>query len=432
MLFVAGARRRPGRGARDRRHQLGARRRRRRAVPLLLQTGRERRQLGDLRGRRQQARHRRLRRGAHPGRAEADAARTCSRRRWRSRTSASTSTAASTKKRSSAPRSRTSKPGEAVEGGSTITQQLVRNLCIPNPEDDLERKIIEAKLAIEYAKRHSKGEILGQYLNTASYGTIDGSTAVGVQAASRIYFSKPVWKLDLRQAALLAGLPQAPTDYNPILNPAGARERRDEVLAKMAELGFVSGGEARAAEEQRPRARRLRGLLQAPPALLLRLRRGQADRGLRGQHGAPGRPRRLHDDRPAAAASRAGSDALGAPLLRRPLLGLRLDRPAQRLYPGDGLQLQLRPQPVQPRRPGPPPAGLDLQDIRPDHGAEAGHRPLLRPTTSPNRSTSTCPNGATGTVHTADEGYLGSGQPPAGHGRLRQHGLRPARPRRRP
>ena len=138
--------------------------------------------------------------------------------------------------------------GEAVEGGSTITQQLVRNLCIPDPADNLERKIIEAQLAVEYSKRHSKGEILGQYLNTASYGTLNGSTAVGVQAASRIYFSKPVWELSLTQAALLAGLPQAPTDYNPILNPGGARERRNEVLAKMADLGFVSGGEARTAE----------------------------------------------------------------------------------------------------------------------------------------------------------------------------------------
>jgi penicillin-binding protein 1A len=139
--------------------------------------------------------------------------------------------------------------GEAVEGGSTITQQLVRNLCISNPERDLKRKIIEAQLAIEYSKRHSKDEILGQYLNTASYGTIDGSTAVGVQAASRIYFSKPVWKLKLAQAAMLAGLPQAPTDYNPILNPVGARERRNEVLAKMAELDFIGEGEAKAAEE---------------------------------------------------------------------------------------------------------------------------------------------------------------------------------------
>jgi penicillin-binding protein 1A len=137
--------------------------------------------------------------------------------------------------------------GRTVEGGSTITQQLVRNLCIRNPSRDLERKIVEAKLAIEYAERHSRREILSQYLNTASYGTIEGATAIGVQAAAKIYFSKPVWELDLEQAALLAGLPQAPSEYNPVLNPGAARARRNAVLAKMAHLGYVSPQRARQA-----------------------------------------------------------------------------------------------------------------------------------------------------------------------------------------
>jgi penicillin-binding protein 1A len=140
--------------------------------------------------------------------------------------------------------------GKAVEGGSTITQQLVRNLCIRDPERSLERKIIEAKLAIEYARQHSNREILGQYLNTASYGTVEGATAIGVQAASKIYFSQPVWQLDLAQTALLAGLPQAPTEYNPLLHPAAARQRRDEVLAKMAQLGWISPPRARAAKRR--------------------------------------------------------------------------------------------------------------------------------------------------------------------------------------
>jgi len=139
--------------------------------------------------------------------------------------------------------------GEAVEGGSTITQQLVRNLCISNPERTIERKIEEAQLALEYSDRHTRKEILGQYLNIASYGTIAGSTAVGVQAASRIYFDRPVWDLTLPQAALLAGLPQAPSEYNPTLNPGAAKKRRDEVLRKMAKLGYVSP--ERAAEAQR-------------------------------------------------------------------------------------------------------------------------------------------------------------------------------------
>ena len=137
--------------------------------------------------------------------------------------------------------------GEAVEGGSTITQQLVRNLCIQNPERNLERKIVEAKLAEEYAGKHSPQEILGSYLNIASYGTIEGSTAVGVGAAAKIFFSRPVWKLDLPQAALLAGLPQAPSEYNPIINPRAARERRNEVLVQMRKLGYVSPARAKAA-----------------------------------------------------------------------------------------------------------------------------------------------------------------------------------------
>jgi penicillin-binding protein 1A len=137
--------------------------------------------------------------------------------------------------------------GEVVEGGSTITQQLVRKLCIRNPERTLERKIVEAKLAIEYSERHPRREILGSYLNVATYGTIEGATAVGVGAASRIYFSRPVWELDLPQAALLAGLPQAPSEYNPVLHPRAALGRRNEVLRQMAELGYITRERAAAA-----------------------------------------------------------------------------------------------------------------------------------------------------------------------------------------
>jgi penicillin-binding protein 1A len=136
--------------------------------------------------------------------------------------------------------------GEAVEGGSTITQQLVRNLCIQHPKRDLERKIVEAELALEYSKRHTRREILGSYLNVASYGTIAGSTAVGVGAASEFFFSKPVWELRLPEAALLAGLPQAPSEYNPVFEPAAAKARRNQVLRQMAKLGYVD--EARAKE----------------------------------------------------------------------------------------------------------------------------------------------------------------------------------------
>jgi penicillin-binding protein 1A len=138
--------------------------------------------------------------------------------------------------------------GEAVEGGSTITQQLVRNLCIEHPKKTIERKIEEAKLALEYSEQHTKRQILGQYLNTATYGTVEGSTAVGVGAASEIYFSRPVWKLDTVQMAMLAGLPQAPSQYNPLLDPKAAKVRRNEVLRKMAKLGYLAPERARQLE----------------------------------------------------------------------------------------------------------------------------------------------------------------------------------------
>jgi penicillin-binding protein 1A len=135
--------------------------------------------------------------------------------------------------------------GETIQGGSTITQQLVRNLYISDPERTLERKIREAKLAEELEEVHSKEWILEQYLNSASYGTIEGRTAVGVEAAARTYFSKPAEDLWLAEAALLAGLPQSPSRYNPFLNPNGALERRNEVLEAMHDQGYITGAEYR-------------------------------------------------------------------------------------------------------------------------------------------------------------------------------------------
>jgi penicillin-binding protein 1A len=128
---------------------------------------------------------------------------------------------------------------EVKQGASTITQQLVRNLYLEDPEDTIERKIIEAEMAREYEEEFTKPEILRQYLNAASYGTNDGKTAVGVQAAAQVFFDKDVNELNLTESALLAGLPQAPTDYNPFLNPKGAKDRRNSVLKAMYEQGYI-------------------------------------------------------------------------------------------------------------------------------------------------------------------------------------------------
>ena len=138
--------------------------------------------------------------------------------------------------------------GEALQGGSTITMQLVRNLYLGSDQRTLKQKIIEAKLAIEYNETHSKRSILTSYLNSVPYTTVAGQTALGVQAAARIIFDQPVSQLNLAQTALLAGLPQAPSEYNPFRHPAAARERRNIVLAKMAELHYISPAQAAAAQ----------------------------------------------------------------------------------------------------------------------------------------------------------------------------------------
>ncbi len=138
--------------------------------------------------------------------------------------------------------------GAALQGGSTITMQLVRNLYLGGDEHTLKQKIIEAKEALDYEKDHSKRSILTSYLNSVPYGTVGGQTAVGVQAAARIFFNKPASQLDLAQSALLAGLPQAPSQYNPFLDPTAAKQRRNEVLAKMAELHYISASQANTAE----------------------------------------------------------------------------------------------------------------------------------------------------------------------------------------
>ncbi len=135
------------------------------------------------------------------------------------------------------------KAGSAVQGGSTITQQLVRNLYIAHPQEDIDRKIEEAKLATEYEQKYTKNQILTKYLNTASYGTTDGRTAVGVQAAAETYFNKGVSHLDLAEAAMIAGLPQAPSEYNPFLNPRAALQRRNEVLLAMEQQGYISASD---------------------------------------------------------------------------------------------------------------------------------------------------------------------------------------------
>ncbi len=135
--------------------------------------------------------------------------------------------------------------GKIVQGGSTITQQTVRALLL-SPERTLQRKIKELILAWQIEKHLTKDEILTIYLNHIYLG----EGAYGVEAASLTYFNKHVWELNLNEAAVLAGLPAAPSKFNPLANPELAMARRNYVLKRMAEVGYISWDQAKAVSLQ--------------------------------------------------------------------------------------------------------------------------------------------------------------------------------------
>jgi penicillin-binding protein 1A len=132
--------------------------------------------------------------------------------------------------------------GKAVEGGSTITQQLVRGLYTGR-EKTFSRKLKEACLAIKLARKWPKAKILDEYLNTTYYG----NHAYGVEAASQTYFSRRAGQLTLLQSALLAGLPQAPSVYDPFHDPSAALARRREVLQAMLTNRVITAAQYRSA-----------------------------------------------------------------------------------------------------------------------------------------------------------------------------------------
>lgn len=125
-----------------------------------------------------------------------------------------------------------------LQGGSTITQQLVKTTLL-TPERTVKRKIREAVLTLATEIIYSKTHILELYLNHIPYG----GTAYGIEAAAQKFFNKPAKDLNLSEAALLAGLPQAPSRYSPFSNPEQAKARQYEVLRRMAEDGYIKEAE---------------------------------------------------------------------------------------------------------------------------------------------------------------------------------------------
>jgi len=145
--------------------------------------------------------------------------------------------------------------GKSVQGGSSITQQYVKNMLIltaANPqqaeqayEDTLSRKLHELRLAIGVAHQQSKQSILSGYLNDAYFG----NQAYGIDVAAQTYFDTSPGKLTLPQAAMLAGMVENPTRYDPYLHPATATERRNTVLARMVQTGVLTSTQATTAEK---------------------------------------------------------------------------------------------------------------------------------------------------------------------------------------
>ncbi|MFN8570065.1 MAG: PBP1A family penicillin-binding protein [Kouleothrix sp.] len=139
--------------------------------------------------------------------------------------------------------------GSLVAGGSTITQQLARSFLLDPAlaqERSLYRKLREATLALKLTANYPKDEILALYLNQTYYG----SRAYGVEAAAQHYFGKPARDLDLAESALLAGLPQAPSQSNPFADRAAALARQAEVLDAMQRAGFIDAAQAAAAKAE--------------------------------------------------------------------------------------------------------------------------------------------------------------------------------------
>ena len=140
--------------------------------------------------------------------------------------------------------------GQVEQGGSTLTQQLVRNLYIGNQEKTIQRKFKEACLAEKFFSdketkygKNARKQILAAYLNEVFYG----HHSYGVQAAAETYFSRPARDLNLSQAAMIAGLPQAPTAYDPLVYPQAALDRRNQVLEAMLHNNVITDGEYKTA-----------------------------------------------------------------------------------------------------------------------------------------------------------------------------------------
>ena len=285
-------------------------------------------------------------------------------------------------------------------------------------------------MAQEYEDEHSKDEILEEYLNTATYGTTDGRSAVGVEAASEVFFDKSVKDLGLKEQALLAGLPQAPTDYNPFINPEGAIERRNQVLDAMAGQGYITEEKADEVKDRASGLQRGYRFEQREQQYFFDFVQDELIERYGLQDRPPGRPQGLHDARSRPPGRRRArrspptrsTGAANALVSTDTDTGEILAMASSSTY--DTSQFNLAAD-------GDPPARLVVQALRPDHRGRPGHRPRhdLLPGAQLDHASSPTRLGARGTV---SGGGSGSMTLRAATAQLGQHRLRPARARRRP
>ena len=258
------------------------------------------------------------------------------------------------------------------EGFSTITMQLVGNLYLDRTDISFDRKFNEMALAWQMEKKYSKDEILDMYLNTVYFG----SNAYGVEAAARTYFDKDPKDLTLAEAALLAGLPQAPSAYSPRQASRGRPHSPQPDPAQDVRAGLHHRGEElQALDEPLELAPYSPYTKVQEPYVVAYVRKQLIDMygedrvfkgGLRVETTINPAYQKLAMEAIATTLNREG----------RPLGRPGEHRDADRLHQGHGGRQRLRQLQVQPGRPGTPPAGLGLQDLRAHRRHRDGDRPL--------------------------------------------------------
>ena len=286
--------------------------------------------------------------------------------------------------------------GETLQGGSTITQQLVRALYIQDPQQDYKRKIREAKLAQELEDEHSKRWILEQYLNVVPYGTVARPHRARRRGRRAGLLREARQGPDAGRVGAARRPAAGAVAVQPVPEPARARSSAATRCSQaMADNGYISQARAEKAMEKGlgPQARHDATRASREPYFF-----DYVEQLLIESYGAgrlpPGRPEDPHDDRPEDAGAGPPGDRVAALPEERPELGDRLDRPGERLHQGDGVERHLQRPHVQPRRAGPPPAGLGVQDDGARDGDPRGRRPA--PHDLRRRSRSTCRSRATG------------------------------------